>query len=126
MWAFTEMKFLRRFFNKADPIRSAKVIPPMPEGWNLTMSDLMEEMKEGKRKSIGSPETDWAREYARSKISASYRVYRLVNGLWTSEVEMIIETDPNDRDVIRFKLNQEGNLVVEKGYTVNNANKWVE
>jgi len=45
----------------------------MPKGWNLTISDLMKEMKEGKRKSVGSPEADWAREYARSRIPETYR-----------------------------------------------------
>jgi hypothetical protein len=37
--------------------------PPMPEGWNLTLDDLFAEMQAGKRKSVGKPEMDWAKEY---------------------------------------------------------------
>ena len=33
----------------------------------------MREMKEGKRKSVGSPEVDWARDYERSLLSSSTR-----------------------------------------------------
>lgn len=35
----------------------------MPEGWNLTYDDLFAEMKAGKRKSVGKPESDWAIDY---------------------------------------------------------------
>jgi hypothetical protein len=45
--------------------------PPRPEDWHFTFADLMAEMKAGKRKSIGQPELDWAREYERSMIPAA-------------------------------------------------------
>jgi hypothetical protein len=47
--------------------------PPRPQGWNLTIADLMAEMNAGKRKSIGSPEAEWARDYERSLIPADTR-----------------------------------------------------
>ena len=49
---------------------------PRPADWNLTIDDLLTEMKEGKRKSIGQPELDWAREYQISIIPESYRFPR--------------------------------------------------
>jgi hypothetical protein len=70
---FTKMNFLRRIFPKPEPTKAIREIPPMPEGWNLTLTDLMEEIYEGKRKSVGSPEADWAREYERSKMPDTYR-----------------------------------------------------
>ena len=44
-----------------------------PADWNLTISDLMEELKNGKRKEIRDPEMTWAREYERSLIPSHYR-----------------------------------------------------
>lgn len=44
-----------------------------PVDWKLTIADLMLEMKEGKRKSIGQPDLDWAREYEISIIPDGYR-----------------------------------------------------
>jgi len=34
-----------------------------PADWKFTLDDLFAEMEAGKRKSVGSPEADWAREY---------------------------------------------------------------
>ena len=45
----------------------------MPEDWNLTIADLYEEMKAGKRKTVGQPEIDWAREYERRQLPADTR-----------------------------------------------------
>lgn len=67
------MKLIRRLFGiKSDPeIRQpSKELPP---GWNLTISNLMSEMKAGKRKSINKQELDWAREYERSLIPDNAR-----------------------------------------------------
>ncbi|MCW5205801.1 hypothetical protein VU08_02555 [Desulfobulbus sp. F5] len=47
--------------------------PPRPEDWHFTFADLMAEMKAEKRKSIGQPELDWARDYERSMIPATMR-----------------------------------------------------
>jgi len=44
-----------------------------PKGWNLTTSDLMDELESGKRKEIGEPEITWASDYERSLIPAHYR-----------------------------------------------------
>ena len=43
-----------------------------PADWNLTISDLMDELKSGKRKEVKEPEMTWAREYERSLIPANY------------------------------------------------------
>jgi len=47
-----------------------------PKNWNLTIDDLLKEMKDGKRTSVGSPEIDWAREYQQSLIPSNYRFPR--------------------------------------------------
>jgi len=47
--------------------------PPRPADWCKTFADLSREMDEGKRKSIGQPEIDWAREYERSLIPEGSR-----------------------------------------------------
>ncbi|MFZ1528908.1 MAG: hypothetical protein WAT19_09160 [Ferruginibacter sp.] len=44
-----------------------------PKDWNFTISDLMEEMKNGTRKEIREPEMTWAREYEKSLIPSHYR-----------------------------------------------------
>lgn len=45
----------------------------MPEDWNLTIADLLEEVKAGKRKTAGSPEIDWAIEYERRQLPEGTR-----------------------------------------------------
>lgn len=45
----------------------------MSKDWNLTIADLLEEVKAGKRKTAGSPEMDWAREYERRQLPAGIR-----------------------------------------------------
>ena len=65
MITFLKKIFGRRKENKED--RS------FPADWNLTISDLMEELKNGKRKEIKDPEMTWAIEYERSLIPTNYR-----------------------------------------------------
>jgi len=50
--------------------------PPAPAGWNLTITDLTNEVNAGKRKLISKPELDWAREYERSLIPIGTRYPR--------------------------------------------------
>jgi hypothetical protein len=47
-----------------------------PKNWKLTIADLMKEMEEGIRSSLGSPEIEWAREYEQSLIPPNYRFPR--------------------------------------------------
>ncbi len=47
-----------------------------PNSWNLTIADLINEVEEGKRASLSSPELDWAREYEQSLIPSHYRFPR--------------------------------------------------
>jgi len=61
--------FFKKLFGKQKQ-NSGKVT--FPAGWNLTISDLMDELKSGKRKEIKDPEMTWAREYERSLIPANY------------------------------------------------------
>jgi hypothetical protein len=51
-------------------------IPPAPPGWNKTIEDLLAEVRRGERKSVGSPELDWARQYMRSMIPEGTRYPR--------------------------------------------------
>lgn len=44
-----------------------------PADWNLTVEDLFAEMNAGKRKSLGQPEIEWAREYEKSLIPKGTR-----------------------------------------------------
>ena len=48
-------------------------IPPAPSGWNKTITDLIAEMNNGTRKSVGSPEVDWARDYERNMLPKEIR-----------------------------------------------------
>ncbi|MBF0328564.1 MAG: hypothetical protein HQL10_05365 [Nitrospirae bacterium] len=67
------MNFLQRLFKKKPSERIEKKFVERPPDWSLKISDLMEEMKAGKRKSISGQEIDWAREYERSLIPQGYR-----------------------------------------------------
>lgn len=62
--------FLKRLFglNKSNAKGNS-----FPSHWNLTIADLLEEMKAGKRSEIKDPEMSWAREYERSLIPSQYR-----------------------------------------------------
>lgn len=65
-------------------------IPLCPEGWNLTISDLMQEMNDGKRKQVGHPEIEWAREFERSLIPEDYR-FPQKGDLYESKTDQTIE-----------------------------------
>jgi hypothetical protein len=47
--------------------------PPPPEGWCKTLADLSAELNAGLRKTLESPEVDWARDYERSLLPAATR-----------------------------------------------------
>src|SRR6266480_3217633 len=64
------MNWTRR--KRADP-EVNRESSPRPPDWNLTIDDLIAEMKAGKRGSVGQPELDWAREYERSLIPEGIR-----------------------------------------------------
>ncbi len=53
-----------------------KIIPPAPPGWNKTIDDLFNELKAGTRRSLGSPEADWARAYERTLLPEGMRAPR--------------------------------------------------
>jgi hypothetical protein len=50
--------------------------PPAPAGWCKTLADLWAELDAGLRETLGSPETDWARDYERSLLPAKTRFPR--------------------------------------------------
>ncbi len=67
--------FQRLFAPKEVP--SKEVIPKEhPNDWNLTVSDLMDELMQGKRKSIDSQERIWALDYERSLLPSDIRFPR--------------------------------------------------
>lgn len=70
------MNWIKKIFSTR-PLQSATVVkpppPPMPPDWNLTLDDLFAEMKAGKRKSVGNPEAEWAKEYERNLIPEGTR-----------------------------------------------------
>jgi hypothetical protein len=51
-------------------------IPPAPPDWNKTIADLMAEVDSGARRSVGSPEIDWARDFERSLLPPETRFPR--------------------------------------------------
>jgi hypothetical protein len=61
-----------------------------PNDRKLTLSDLMEEMKHGKREQIGQVEMDWARQYERSLIPEHYRFPKL-GDLYESKTDQKIK-----------------------------------
>ncbi len=61
-----------------------------PSDWKLTVSDLMEELNDGKRKQVGEPELTWAREYERSIIPANYR-FPKKGDLYESKLDQTID-----------------------------------
>lgn len=66
------MNLIKRIFRKLNckPVEG-KI--SRPSDWKLTIEDLLAEMDAGKRKSIGHPEIEWAREYKRSLIPENVR-----------------------------------------------------
>lgn len=70
------MNFFQKLFRKKQHNASHSLKKDRPADWNLTISDLMAEMNAGKRKSVGQPELDWAREYERSLIPEGHRFPR--------------------------------------------------
>ncbi len=71
------MNWIRKLFSTHSAQPAPVVCPPppplMPQGWNLTLDDLFTEMKAGKRKSIGKPESEWAKEYEASLLPENTR-----------------------------------------------------
>ena len=67
------MKFLKKIIYGSKKPAIEVPIPPRPVDWKLTPEDLMREMQEGKRKSVGNPEIIWAREYQKSLIPSDMR-----------------------------------------------------
>jgi hypothetical protein len=70
------MNWIKKIFSSRTPPPATvakQEKPPMPPDWNLTLDDLFAEMKAGKRKSVGNPEAEWAKEYERSLIPEGTR-----------------------------------------------------
>ncbi|WP_417915045.1 hypothetical protein [Candidatus Electronema sp. JM] len=69
------MCFLDKLFGRTTKQRAAPSAkrPPRPADWHFTYADLLDEMRAGKRNSVGQPELDWARDYERSLIPAAMR-----------------------------------------------------
>jgi hypothetical protein len=65
-------------------------MPSRPNDWNLTISDLNQEMKDGKRTHIGQPELEWAREYEKSLIPSDY-IFPKKGYLYESKVDQKIK-----------------------------------
>jgi hypothetical protein len=64
--------------------------PPTPPGWSLTLDDLFAEMKAGKRKSIGNPEAEWAKEYESARIPEGTR-FPIKGDLYASTCDQMVQ-----------------------------------
>jgi hypothetical protein len=96
-------------------------IPPRPKDWTKTFADLDAEYKSGSRQTLGSPETDWARDYERSLLPSDTR-FPLVGDIYEAleDLETFYQTSWNaaftgggrgkilkgDRIIVRFMLPQ--------------------
>lgn len=83
------ISFFRRLFGRKT-IPEDEPTPPRPDDWNLTLKDLFREMDEGKRKSLGQPEMEWAREYEASLIPEDYR-FPHKGDLYESKKEQVVD-----------------------------------
>ncbi len=73
MVASRKMNFIKRLFGKKQEARAVEPPKERPADWHWTISDLMQEMKAGKREQIGQQELNWAKEYERSLIPEGTR-----------------------------------------------------
>lgn len=86
------MKFIKRLFGKGSNNWNDRQAQERPPDWNLTISDLMAEIESGKRKGVGHPELDWAREYEKSLIPEGVRFPRkgdVYESLYDQEVSYL-------------------------------------
>lgn len=67
------MNLYQRLFEKKEEPSQEEVSKEPPGDWNLTVSDLMDELIQGKRDSIGSQERIWALDYERSLLPSDIR-----------------------------------------------------
>ena len=65
------MNLIQRLFTQNKEPSKDELPKERPDDWNLTVSDLMDELIQGKRKSIGSQERTWALEYERSLLTSN-------------------------------------------------------
>ncbi|MBB2147160.1 hypothetical protein GM921_16795 [Pedobacter sp. LMG 31464] len=84
--------FLKNLFNRknTNDLSNHKI----PAGWYLTVSDLHEELRSGKRIQFGESELTWAREYERSLIPENYRFPRkgdLYQAKFDQEIDYITD-----------------------------------
>jgi len=70
------MNLLQLLFGKKEAPLKEEVLKERPADWNLTISDLMDELTEGKRDSLNSQERTWALDYERSMLSPDIRFPR--------------------------------------------------
>lgn len=84
------MKILRNILELSKAKTVFKKFSSAPKGWNRTTSDLMQEMEEGSRSSVGQPELTWALEYERSLIPKNYR-FPQMGDLYASLCDQEIE-----------------------------------
>ncbi len=59
-----------------EPPEDGDVIPPPPQGWNLTRDDLERELRAGERESITVQELAWAHTYERGALPEGTRYPR--------------------------------------------------
>lgn len=73
------MNWFKTLFRSRPHKHATATTPPRPPDWNLTLDDLFAEMESGKRKSVGNPEAEWARQYERSLLPEGSRFPRKGN-----------------------------------------------
>ena len=67
------MNFFQLLFGKREKPSEDAIPKKRPVDWNLTTADLMDELTEGKRDSLGSQERIWALDYERSILPTDIR-----------------------------------------------------
>ncbi len=67
------MNLIQRLFAQKEEPSKDEAPKECPDDWNLTVSDLMDELIDGKRESIGSQECIWALDYERNLLPSDIR-----------------------------------------------------
>ncbi len=67
------MNLIQLLFGKREEPLKEEPIKERPEEWNLTLTDLMDELTEGKRDFIDSQERIWALDHERSMLPSDIR-----------------------------------------------------
>jgi hypothetical protein len=91
---------------------------PMPKGWNKTVADLFEEMRQGKRLIATEQEGEWALEYERSLLPPT-TIFPRKGQTWEATADCDVDfeaffTAPGGGPSGKFKLSRGERVAIAK------------